>query len=102
MPRNRGLACVTFGSLLAATLAGTAYADPTPFTWRPSAVGLIGADIVGADNYNVANFASISIDPITGSFTEIGVLKVLGFLDGGTQVASPGLGSTYSLYATFT
>jgi hypothetical protein len=76
---------------------------PTSFTWSPSAVGLTGpgTDIVNANNYNVADFARIVIDN-SGGFTDNGALLVKnGFFNGSTGVATPGLGSDYSLYYVF-
>ena len=78
-------------------------AVPTPFTWTPAAVGLTGGQIVGANNYNVTDFATITITDGAGDFTEGGALNIKnGFLDSmGNAVATPGLGSTYSLFYVF-
>eukprot|EP01037_Dinobryon_pediforme_P005278 gene5278-5331_t len=84
---------------------GSAKADPIPFTWNPNGasvpLGTPGNTIVNANNYNVADFSSISINTSTGAFTEVGALNVLNFLNNGSTVASPGLGSNYSLYLAF-
>lgn len=90
---------------------GSAQAAPVPFTWNPNGatvpLGSPGDAIVNANNYNVADFSSISINTQTGAFTEVGVLNVLNFLNGGVTVPSPGLGSAsgpsaaYSLYVAF-
>lgn len=81
-------------------VVGVAPAAATPFTWDPSAVGLVGGTI-NADNYNVADFARIQVLNNAGDFSEQGVLNVLGFLNGLTPASAPGLGSTYSLFVTF-
>jgi hypothetical protein len=82
-----------------------AKADPVAFTWNPNGatvpLGPSGDAIVNATNYNVSDFSSISIDTNTGMFTEVGALIVLNFLNGGTTVASPSLGTGYSLYLAF-
>jgi hypothetical protein len=81
-----------------------ANAAPLPFTWNPAGAStpLAGGSIVNADNYNVADFTSVSIDNSTGAFTQVGALNVLNFLNNGQTVVSSGLGSTYSIYLTFT
>jgi hypothetical protein len=93
-----------FGVALFLSLAGSASAAPSDFTWSPSSAttSLNGGNIVGANNFNVADFASIPLNSNTGTFTEVGALNILQFLHGGNIVASSGLGSTYSLYLTFT
>ena len=95
------------GLALGATLAlasGVAHAAPTPFTFTPSAVGLGAApNTINADNFTVTDFASIQLNPGSpGSFLEKGALIFSKFYNGGTEAASNGLGSAYSLYITFT
>jgi len=103
---------IALGATLVGGLAGNAMADTVNFTWSPAAVGLTTTpattDIVNANNYNVANFSSVTINPTTGAFTEVGALNILNFLNGGSTVPSVGLGAAvgaipgYSLYITFT
>jgi hypothetical protein len=105
--RGAALGAVVFGGLF-----GSAMAAPVNFTWSPAAVGLTTTpgttNIVNANNYNVADFASVTINPTTGAFTETGDLNILNFLNGGSTVPSIGLGgavgaiSGYSLYIKFT
>jgi hypothetical protein len=94
---------VAFGAAIACALSASAMAAPINFTWTPTGAtpSLNGGPIVNANNYNVADFASIAVNNGTGTFTETGALNVLNFLNGGSTVPSPGLGSTYSLYLTF-
>lgn len=98
---------LTLGGAAAIALAlsvGAAQAAPLNFTWNPAGAStpLNGGTIVNANNYNIADFSSISIDSNTGAFTEVGTLNVLNFLNGGSTVASTGLGTTYSLFLRFT
>lgn len=97
----KGLA---LGATLALASQGVAQAAPTPFTFTPSAVGLGAApNTINADNFTVTDFASIRLNPGSpGSFTENGALIFSKFYNGGTEAASNGLGSAYSLYITFT
>jgi hypothetical protein len=95
------------GAALFLSLAGSAHADPVNFTWSPAnaSTPLAGGNIVNANNFNVADFASVSVNTTTGTFTEVGALNITQFLNGGTTIASSGLNSppnsTYSLYLTF-
>ena len=88
---------------VAATVLGTGAASAGAITtWNPSAVGLTGGAIVGFDNFTVSDFARIQVLDGAGHFVEDGVLNVKnGFLNGSNNVATPGLGSTYSLYYVF-
>ena len=97
----KGLA---LGATLALASQGAAHAAPTPFTFTPSAVGLGAApNTINANNFTVTDFASIQLNPGSpGSFTENGALIFSRFYNGGTEAASNGLGSAYSLYITFT
>lgn len=101
------LVATVCGAILSSALVGPALAAPLVFTWSPGAVGLSGGDIVSANNYNIADFSSITINQSNGAFTEVGALNVLNFLNNGNTVASPGLGAAsvpyagYSLYLTF-
>mgnify|MGYP001336789302 CR=1 FL=1 len=91
-----GLACGGFAG---------AQAAPVTFTWTPmdASPPLAGGAIVNATNFNVADFANIAINNSTGDFSESGALRVKpNFLNGGTTVATPGLGTTYALFFTFT
>lgn len=82
---------------------GAAQAAPLNFTWNPAgaSVPLNGGTISDANNYNIADFSSISVNSSTGAFTEVGTLNVLNFLNSGQTVVSTGLGTTYSLFLRF-
>lgn len=82
---------------------GAAQAAPVNFTWNPAgaSVPLNGGTISNANNYNIADFSSISVDSSTGAFTEVGTLNVLNFLNSGQTVVSTGLGTSYSLFLRF-
>lgn len=94
------------GATLLSVLCGAAIAAPVNFMWTPSAAtpSLNGGAIVNANNYNVADFTSTSVNTSTGTFTETGALNILNFLNGGSTVTSTGLGVAggYSLYLVFT
>lgn len=98
------LIATSVGALLAVLGASAAAADPINFTWTPSAVGLAGGAIVGANNFNVTDYATITVTNGLGDFTESGALNVSGFLNGGSPVTASGLDTTggYSLYYVFT
>src|SRR4051812_18598819 len=106
MRKSALLGAAAVVALLAVGGPGTANAALASFTWSPSGAStpLNGGNIVNANNYNVADFASISLDPVTGNFTETGALNILNFLNGGSIVTSTGLGTAggYSLYLVFT
>lgn len=109
---TRRMRVATLGAVISAGFAGGAIAAPVNFTWSPAAVGLTTTpgttNIVNATNYNVADFASVTVNTGTGGFTETGALNILNFLNGGSTVSSIGLGGAvgaipgYSLYITFT
>ena len=88
---------------LAAGLGVFALAAPamaSPFTWNPSAA-VPGADgSFTADNINLGDYATINVTS-SGSFTENGLINLTQFTSGGTPVTLPGLGNTYTLYASF-
>jgi hypothetical protein len=88
---------------IAVGLSTAASAATTTFTWSPGGANppLVGGDIT-ADNITIADFASATINPVTGDFTEVGALKVTQFQLGGSGAPSTGLNSTYSLYVMFT
>jgi hypothetical protein len=93
------------GLSVAAATAASAAPIQTMFTWNPAgASNNLNGGSVTADNITIADFASETIDPTTGAFTEVGVLKIAGFLNGGSGVSAPGLNATngYSLYLTYT
>lgn len=104
--KNKLTAKVLLGGATAMTLAmsvGVAHAAPTSFSWNPTGAStpLNGGAIIDATNYNVADFASVSINSGTGAFTEVGALKIIDFLNSGSTVISTGLGTTYSLFLRF-
>ncbi|MCX7377376.1 MAG: flocculation-associated PEP-CTERM protein PepA [Alphaproteobacteria bacterium] len=88
--------------LLTASMASTAEALPQ-FSFNPGPVGLNGGSFT-ADNINISNFSTVVITPDGkggATFTETGVLPVIGFQLGNTNVGSAGLNSTYGLYFGF-
>jgi len=99
--RLRNILASTVFAAATVLAAGSASAAPINFTWSPSNVGLTGGTITGVNNFNVADFATISILDASGNFSETGALNVTGFLNGGSSVVTTGLGTTYSLYYTF-
>ncbi|MCW3476420.1 flocculation-associated PEP-CTERM protein PepA [Limobrevibacterium gyesilva] len=83
-----------------ASIAG-AQAAVTPFTWDPQAVVGIGGTFSG-DNITTKDYATVQVtDPATGAFTETGILKLDAFSLAGANSGTPGLNTTYALYATF-
>ena len=84
-------------------------AAPTLVTIVPTAIpGVTGLGTFQADNYNLADFATVTINNATGAFTETGTLQLLTFLNGSTTLASSVTGlrngtgaSSYGLYMTF-
>jgi hypothetical protein len=118
MNRNRYLRAVaTIAVLLTSGALGSAQAGIVNFSWSPEGVGLTNdgtapvgtTNILNANNYNIADFASNTVNTNTGAFTETGYLNILNFLNGGTTASSIGLGSSasfasipgYSLYLSF-
>ena len=91
--RTLGLA-VGLGSL---SLAAPAMA--VPFTWNPGSL-FPGAGTITADNITVQDYATVNVDP-SGNFTENGLVNLSTFNNSGTPVATPGLDSSYTLYAQF-
>ena len=88
--------------LLVAGTYSSASAQPLTFTWLPPGAtpGLPGGPIGPANNFNVNDFASVTLTG-GGNFTEVGYLNVLTFLLGGTPASQAGLGTTYSLFLGF-
>ena len=116
--RLRTMTVAGLASVVALTAAASvAKAAPVTFSFSPgSASTPLGGStptqiandaIVGANNYNVADFSAITINTTTGAFTEVGALNILNFLNGGSTVTANGLGSAgngstgYSLYLSF-
>lgn len=74
------LMVVAFGIAAPAALAGPI--STARFDWNPRAVGLDGAKL-RADTIRLSDYGRIMIDPLTGAFSEVGLLPILGFeLDG--------------------
>jgi hypothetical protein len=78
-----------------------ALADPLPFEWSPSNVGLTATGNVNATALTMLHYADITINTHTGRFTENGVLAISGFLNGSVAAPPNGLNTTYNLYFTF-
>jgi hypothetical protein len=109
----RFAAPLAIGIVGAAATLGSAQAAPITFTWNPGAVGLtannptpppttIPAPAFTATNIDaVADFADITINPTTNTFTENAAIRVDGLSLGGVAVNPLGLGTTYSLFAVF-
>jgi len=93
-------AVLSLGFALSA--AAAASAAPVTFTWNPAgATPPLTGGSVTADNMTIADYASATINPTSGAFTEVGALKVTQFQLLGSGVTSTGLNSTYGLYVTF-
>ena len=89
--------------LLSGAWCSLASAAPLTFVWNPPGtvpLPLPGGLIGPANNFNVADFASVTIGG-TGNFSEVGYLSVLQFLLGGAPAPQAGLNATYSLYFGF-
>ena len=88
--------------LLSGAWCSLASAAPITFVWNPAGTlpPLVGGLIGSANNFNVADFASVTIAP-NGNFSEVGYLSVLQFLNGGAPAPQGGLNTTYSLYFGF-
>jgi hypothetical protein len=88
---------------IVAASATAASAGTVTFTWSPSGANpALNGGNVTADDVNILDYASTTIDPATDDFTETGALKITSFSLGGSGAAATGLNSTYSLYLTFT
>jgi len=95
-------AATVAGVALLLSVASGASAAPLTFVWSPPGATppLVGGPIGPANNFNVADFASVTLTG-GGNFTEVGYLSVLQFLLGGAPAPQVGLNSTYSLYFGF-
>src|SRR5216683_7573045 len=86
----------TFATVLGGmTLAASsAFATPTPFTWKPSGsvAPLSTAGAFTADSFTLGDFAHVHIGS-TGAFVEDGYLKIKAFQLGAPTVTTPGLNS---------
>ncbi len=72
------------------------------FTLLPNnAVPSLNGGAVTADNIIVSDFSHVTVDAITGDFTDTGMLSVQSFQLAGAVAASTGLNTTYGLYITF-
>lgn len=99
-PRATGLPRL-FAALTLSAACATSWALPM-FTLSPNdAVPSLNGGSVTADNIIVSDFSHVTVDPITGNFTDTGMLSVQSFQLAGAVVASAGLNSTYGLYITF-
>ena len=101
MQRNRYLRAAAVFAALTSGALGSAQAGVVTFSWSPAAIGLTSdgtagagfTNISNANNYNVSDFVSNTINASNGTFTETGYLNILNFLNGGTTVSSFGLGA---------
>jgi hypothetical protein len=89
--------------VISTAVCGGAIAAPITFTWQPSGAtpSLNGGAIVNANNFNAADFSSLSANTAGGAFAQTGALNVVSFLNNGSPVASPGLNSTYNIYFVY-
>lgn len=96
---------VGYAAVLAVTLGTAATASAAPvFTVDPSAVGLAGAAFT-ADTLTLTTFSTVNFTGSSGtgiSFSQSGFLPVVAAANGVSQTPTTGLGSTYSLYFSFT
>jgi len=100
---SRVLASVTLAAAsVGAWAQATADTTPQQFTFRPAQaqVPLTGGAVT-ADNIIVSDFSTVTFTG-ANTFTDRGFLSVTGFQLGGTNIQSPGLNQSYSLYFDFT
>jgi hypothetical protein len=87
---------------MAAVCAG-AWADSPPFTLDPSAAATaLNGTAFTADNILVSDYSKVTLDSGAGTFTDTGLLSVIGFQLGDTLVLPTGLNTDYGLYISFT
>jgi len=94
---------IALGLALAAGGYSAASAAPiTTFTWNPAgAVPSLAGAPVTADNIDLGDYATITINNSTGKFTETGYLPIYSFTNSGAYAPAGGLNSTYGLYFGF-
>ena len=88
---------------LAVAAAGSAAmaADPPPFTFSPTAVGLTGADVTG-NNILISDYSKVTFTSAS-TFSETGYLVVTGFQSAtDPKISVPGLGMYVKFDATGT
>ena len=86
---------------LAVLCTGASAALP-PFTFDPSAASpsFAGASIT-ADNIVISDYSHVTINPVTGAFTDTGYLAVQGFqLNSAAITTAAGLNTAYGLYSS--
>ena len=76
---------------LALLLGMTGFAAADPFTWRPGAVALNGANVT-ADTLVLSDFAQITFSNGGTSFVDRGILPIVGFRLNGQAIAPYGYG----------
>jgi len=117
-PRQRFLTGARISKLALASAAAVglmvgassaSMAAGTLVTLDPFAAGLSSQGAFQADNYQLSDFAKITINNVTGSFSETGTLRLNTFQNGvnnvfsGTSGLENGTGSaSYGMYVTFT
>ena len=90
-----------FRSALAVLCTGASAALPQ-FTFDPSAANpsFVGASFT-ADNIAISDYSHVTINPVTGAFTDTGYLAVQGFQLNSAAINAAGLNTTYGLYFQF-
>lgn len=79
-----------------------AWADTPPFTLDPSAAATaLNGTAFTADNILVSDYSKVTLNP-GGTFTDTGLLSIIGFQLGDTLVLPTGLNTDYGLYISFT
>ena len=86
---------------LAVLCTGASAALPQ-FTFDPSAASpsFAGASFT-ADNIVISDYSHVTINPVTGMFTDTGYLAVQGFQLNSAAINAAGLNTTYGLYFQF-
>jgi hypothetical protein len=96
---SRATVARAFATVALAAGCASSWALPV-FTLTPAAVGLTGSPVT-ADNIILSDFSRVNFTG-GGNFNETGFLSITSFQLGGTNLVTPGLNSTYSLYFQFT
>lgn len=89
-------------ALAMATACAGAWADTPPFTLDPTAAATaLNGTAFTADNILVSDYSKVTVDA-GGTFTDTGLLSIIGFQLGDTLVLPTGLNTDYGLYISFT
>jgi len=102
------IAWVVAAGVSGGALVSGAHAAGVLVTVDPASLGVSGVLPFQADNYNLFDFATISINNATGAFTETGTLELTQWAVGSTTLLSTATGlrngtgaNSYGIYITF-